>query len=71
MIGRSDVEATRAVQVLRQAGRRVSRAPFGHFWTVGLAAYDRRQLLRAADRVLREAGALAVAAEGLPGERRP
>lgn len=50
MIGR-DAEVEAAVAVLRQAGRRVGRRRHSALWTVGLAAYDRRQLIAAAIRI--------------------
>ncbi len=50
MSGRGDA-AFRAAEVLRAAGRRVRRSRFGgDLWAVGLATYDRRQLIEAARR---------------------
>jgi uncharacterized iron-regulated membrane protein len=71
-----DREARRAVAILRQAGRVVARAAHSSVWTVGLATYDRRQLIAAAHRVQVEGRVMAEAEcrdwtiEQVLGERR-
>lgn len=62
MIGRRDPEVEAAVAILRQAGRRVGKRRHSLAWTVGLASYDRRQLIEAADRAKPEAARI-IAAE--------
>lgn len=55
MSGRGDA-AFWAAEVLRAAGRRVGRRAYSSLWTVGLAVYDRRQLIGAARREMQARG---------------